>query len=130
MNLPKWAVFAVVAASVGWPAAAQTWQRYARTSAGTVLYLDADSVRRSGDIAHVWVRQDHSLDRTVSHRETKVLWALNCVDQTQALISYVDYGANGTVTRSYTNRSYEIRYDPIVPGSLGHTLFEQVCAAG
>jgi hypothetical protein len=73
------------------------WVWYSEGASGTVSYYDANSIRQVGSITKVWTLRDHSNDRTVVERESKVLMAVNCSEISAAVVSFVDYDKNGKV---------------------------------
>lgn len=120
-------VIMVAALSCGSAAAAENLIYYADDNDGRVYYYDSDTIRRSnsGRIS-VWVLQDGTNDRTVKWRTRRILWNIDCSEMSSGAAAFADYDANGSLMDSNTF-NYPI-LSPNVPGSVGYSLVEAICA--
>ncbi len=108
------------------PAYAVNWIYVDADADNTVLYYDADTIQRSGDQVLVWVRYDHSRNKTEKARETKVRAIYDCAARTFISRAVIRYFPNGNV-EPFEVPSYQQRPFSVVPGSIAETLLEAVC---
>ena len=108
-------------------AAAADWVEATKGHDGRIVYLDIDSIRRSGDDVRVWVMHDLSKVKSERARRVKYQLAYKCADETLFTASVVSYAPNGDVLRS--EQPIETRYDykPVVPDTIGESLMKLVC---
>lgn len=76
---------------------------------GTTWQLDADTVTGPRDARQVWVIEDHSDNAKIAHRETSVLYRINCDTTAYRVLSIVEYDKDGKVV---TRRGSE-EFSPI-----------------
>lgn len=100
------------------------WIDYAESTSGSILYYDINSIGRSGSYVNVWVKKDHSKNRTVAHRTSMELWRLNCDTPALNLRKYFDYDKNGRVVADGGPSDEELTP---APESIGMALWESVC---
>ncbi|HEX8654014.1 MAG TPA: surface-adhesin E family protein [Allosphingosinicella sp.] len=110
-------------------ALAADWVEVSRAENGMITYYDAESVRVTGNTLRVWLRRDLSRVRTERARESRQQWEVDCVDRTESLLTFVDYGPDGRVIASQTIPAYSRRVNAIVPDTVGETIANAVCAA-
>src|SRR5437868_3504119 len=84
-------------ASQAW---ASNWQLKGTVTNDEDLYYDADSIRRTGDIAQIWIKWDAAKNKNVTYRTRKELWKYNCSDHSTFTDRYIDYDAHGNVLGS------------------------------
>ena len=108
------------------PAYAANWVYVDADADNTVVYYDADTIQRSGDQVLVWVRYDHSRDKTEKARETKVRAIYDCAARTFISRAAITYFPNGNVD-TFEVPSYQQRSFSVVPGSIAEALLEAVC---
>ena len=108
------------------PAFAVNWIYVDADADNTVVYYDADTIQRSGDQVLVWVRYDHSRDKTEKARETKVRAIYDCAARTFISRAAITYFPNGNVD-TFEVPSYQQRSFSVVPGSIAEALLEAVC---
>jgi hypothetical protein len=119
------AIAAVAMASAS-AAVAENLINYAEDADGRLYYYDSDTIRTvSGGYITVWTVQDGSRDRTVRWRTRRVLYQIDCDDMRSSSVSFADYDANGRLLES---DSWYPKMTPDVPGSVGFSLTEAVCA--
>jgi hypothetical protein len=121
--------YVLLATALMWasPAAADTeWTYVATTNGGTVIHARTSDLlkgRSHHTTAPVWVRMDASRDRTVSFREARVLYAVNCVARTSRSVQATVYFRNGT-TQTDSVRAEEF----IIPDSNLDTVANMLCS--
>jgi hypothetical protein len=109
------------------PAFATTWIRVASDRLGAVYYVDADSIRRTGNIVRYWLRVDYTNDRTIAWRETKSFYKVDCESWTHALIQSTRYDAQGSVVGTDTFSEYAAM-SQMIPETTGEAAAEYACA--
>lgn len=105
---------------------AANWVYADENSKGTVVYYDADTLRRSGQEVTVWVRFDHSRDATVRERYSNHFTRYNCIERTTVLVSYTNYYRNGKI-QTENLKSYEQEEQYIAPGTISEAILEAIC---
>ena len=109
------------------PAFAANWIYVLTADSGTVYYYDSDTIQRSGKWVTVWERWDHSRDKTVKQRESKVRYRYDCAERTSTPLQLTEYYPNGTIeTITWEARQQEAA--AIIPETVGEAQFEAVCA--
>ena len=112
-------------------AEAADWAYVTTSSSNADYYIDKDSIRTmsSGypkkEIVIAWFKVDYSKDRTVTRRESKVLYHFDCAGQQMAIAHWVDYDPQGAVINS-NNSSYPT-FRPAVPDTIGQSMLDQAC---
>ena len=114
---------------------ASEWVEISRSTSGTVVYLDVESIRRVEAIRYrrefpaiqAWLKYDFTNDRTETLRERVVLTNADCNGQRTATLSIVDRRADGTVAYSNSVEDYDFRYKPSPPDSVGHAVWRVLC---
>jgi len=94
---------------------------------GTVWRLDADAVSGPEDARQAWVIADHTNDKTVSKRETKTLYRIDCKTTAYRTLSIVEYNGEGDSLQrlSEADLSKEAAYPP--PGSNIAAVIDIAC---
>jgi hypothetical protein len=69
------------------PSFAANWVYIGATNTGTVFYVDTDTMKRDGNLVTVWVKWDHSRDKTFKLRETKSRFRFDCAERTVTLLT-------------------------------------------
>lgn len=92
---------------------------------------------RAGDLAdiwnsgtkypHVWLFVDSSRDKTVKMRESRLRVAVECDEKKFAVLSMVDYAADGHVLRSQERPDQSNQYGEIVPESVAEATANELC---
>lgn len=93
---------------------------------GTVVYArSADLVngRSNQTAAPVWIRFDSSRDKTISFKEARVLYAINCVARTSTHVQGTMFYRDG---RNVTNGVGDIEF--IIPGSNMDHVADLLCS--
>ena len=98
-------------------------------------YLDPGTIRRKGDIVKVWELWDFKTIQTImgiSHLSSKMQWEYDCVEERSRTLVYVNFAGNmGKGERvhgdSDDDKGVIDRWRPIVPETLGQTLWNAAC---
>jgi hypothetical protein len=98
------------------------WRRVASSTTGTIwLMRERDAQNQSDRAPKVWVKLDHSGDRTVSHRETKQFIEFDCDGRRTKTLETLRYNATGGLvgqeTPSYPQYSY-VPPDTVIEATL------------
>lgn len=91
-------------------------------------YYDADTMERSGEVVTVWEKADHSRDKTVKWRSSKLLKRFYCSRRLSVIVSIIDYYPNGE-TKSVNVPPYQQEEDFIAPDTNGEEMLKAVCEA-
>jgi len=101
---------------------AANWVEVAR-GGDRVMYIDMDSIRSNVSPRSAWTRTTYSGG---PHSEFHALQYFDCARSQAALKSAVQYERDGT-NSSYTWEDSELKWDPIVAGTLGEAAFQAAC---
>lgn len=123
----KTLIIAAAALAAYSPASAATWVKVAKTSTGSVIYIDSTSVTYGSDYVDAWFRSDQSADATKKTREVKELLRFRCKARQMATVSVTAYRANGSVDFSNTTNELLLSFEPIVPDTVGEDMAGWVC---
>lgn len=110
------------------PAFAANWVYMTTDVNGTDYYYDADTIQRSGNQVTVWLKWDHSSDKTVKERRKTSRHRFDCAERTGTLLDVIIYYPDGT-SKSATWEAYEQEAELIAPDTLGEDRLLTVCAA-
>lgn len=99
--------------NIGFPVADQVWQ------------LDRDTVTRYHPEIRVWVRINHSRDRSTRARWSRGLITLNCDYRTFRWQSLTAFDANENEMRGVWSRSHFA--EPVAPDTIYETLWRFMC---
>lgn len=94
---------------------------------GTVWRLDADAVTGPKEARQAWVIADHTNDKTVTKRETKTLYRIDCNTTAYRTLSMVEYNGKGDSLQrlSEADLGKEAAYPP--PGSNIAAVIDIAC---
>jgi hypothetical protein len=97
---------------------------------GMTTYLNPDTIRRKGDLVKVWQLNDFKTVQTVdgnSFLSTKKQREFSCAEERTRVLAATQFSGNmgnGTVVSVNSN---EQKWGPVVPESIGQTLWEFAC---
>lgn len=137
-------------------AAAQgEWSEIARDRTGTTIYagkvipsalpnrdgrdlfkvspLDAELARQADNAegnSSIWIKMDHSNDRTEKLRSTLLLYAVDCHMGGSRLRQSIGYMPDGRVAYSRNYSKGDNDYVVAAPGSSGEAIVNYVCGRG
>jgi hypothetical protein len=112
------------------PANAEWMPVYEINRLSTTVSIDPDTIQRRGDLVELWVLYDSKITqagRGGPLRSTKAQDEFNCEAGLSRVIAVTDYSGNeGSGKVVYSNLD-EQKWEPVVPGSLGLTLWKVAC---
>lgn len=94
---------------------------------GTTWSVDADSLKGPRSARMTWVFEDHSKNKSVSSRETRTLYEINCDRGSYITRSVIDYDAKGNVGARATDSQLSDEPDFAPPQSRISAVLEQAC---
>lgn len=121
----------IMMCSVSWA----DWDFTTRSSDGLfTIYHDKSTIRRNGVRAKMWRIDDYAVAQTNSsgqeYKSVKVLYAYNCREETDAIISIIHYSGSmgqGSAVWSFTVKEEKWQWDPIAPNSVGEMAWKVAC---
>jgi hypothetical protein len=119
-------LIATIGLGLGSAAIAENLVYYGEVRPGSIFLYDSETIRKIGDTVTVWTKRDASKDRSVRFRTAMQKIRIDCSDETLGSLSYTEYGADGSIMVSESTSYPEM--SPIIPGSVGYSLFQEVCA--
>jgi len=124
-----WSLITFLVLSSGVPALAE-WVLVSVSDPGMTTYVDQDTIRRKGDLVKMWSLGDYKAIQTeegISFLSIKVQGQYNCateLDRGLSLTIFSGHMGGGDVVYSGAN---EQKWKPIIPGSVGQTLWKFAC---
>jgi hypothetical protein len=98
--------------------------------AGKTVYVDPATIRRNSNLVKMWQFYDYKTVQTVGGNRfltVKEQWEFDCVEERSRVVARKEFSGNmGSGTMVFTN-SQVGKWLPIVPGSIGHTVWEAAC---
>jgi hypothetical protein len=96
----------------------------------TTVSIDPDTIQRKGDLVELWVLYDSKI--TQSGRggpllSTKTQGEFNCEARRSRILGVTDFSGNVGSGKVVYSNSDEQKWEPVVPGSLGQTLWKVTC---
>ena len=110
------------------PAHATEWRHVDTGNDNSEVYVDDASIKRTGDIASIWIMFDLSKVKTERARTSKELWRFNCTDQSSTTASVLHYDAKVQLILTEHVSDYRQRFEPIAPETIGSTIMKIACA--
>lgn len=123
------------------------WERYVRrkafegkeryvllsfTGTGSAWFLEIAGVIESWDnlrrFKTVWIKIDHSQDRTIKHRTTMRHVTVNCQEDSIITSAYAEYAADGSPLKSASGPA--LTYEAIFPETMYEIVAKTLCKGG
>ena len=120
-------IFAIAAVLLCSAASAEKWMFYAEDLFKEKSYFDADTLQQNGNVIKVWVQRDYSGDDHAKPSTKKMLYKIDCAEQSSTLLSYVFYKFDSSISKSRVLKVHEQEAQPVVPGSVDEELLVAVC---
>lgn len=117
---------AMIAGSVG-TAHAETWIVFANGADGSVMSLDADTMKTTAKESEVVVQIDLSKVPAADAPLLQQLWKVRCDLGTLAIANEKVFRANGKVVRNVTYDKAKLKFDPIEEGSAAELVRTRIC---
>lgn len=100
------------------------WIEYTSSGSGSIYSYNIKSAKHYSDHKEVWIKIDHSKDRTTKARTSKILYEIKCGKQTLRELQSVENDASGIVLSLYNTPGASNR---IVPETVGSALYDEMC---
>jgi hypothetical protein len=98
--------------------------------AGTTVYVDPATIRRNSNLVKMWQVYDYKTVQTVGGNRfltAKEQMEFDCAEERSRVVARKEFSGNmGSGTMVSTN-SQVGNWVPIMPGSIGHTVWEVAC---
>lgn len=120
---------------VSTPAQAETLKFLTSDVAGTDLFVDTDSIKRSGPIPNkrpfpavqVWTVYDYSKVKREPARSARALLSFNCQGRTMAILAYVKKRPDGRPIQDWRAIDYDFKYQAAESDALSAFVMADVC---
>ncbi len=113
------------------PANAEWMPVYEINQLSTTVSIDPDSIRKKGDLVELWVLYDSKITqagRGGPLRSTKAQDEFNCEAGLSRVVGVTDFSGNEASGKVVYSNLDEQQWEPVVPGSLGLTLWKVACS--
>jgi len=106
------------------------WVKFSETEQGTTVYVDPNTIRRSGKKVKMWNMLDFKKTQVVAEvpfRSTKALHEYDCKEERFRMMSLSVHSNNLGLGNTVHSDSDPKQWTPISPTSLESSLLEYVC---
>lgn len=100
------------------------------TSTGTKWFVDNDSIKGPRSNRMAWVIKDHQADKTISHRETRELFEIDCDRGSYLTRTIIQYDADDNVTGGWDDDAISDKLYYAAPETLIYGVIEAACHDG
>lgn len=128
-------IFPALLAALPMPATAQsqavgpdTWTLTARTASGSLWFLQYKDINRGGPYVTVWIKIDHTFDKTQKARISMTKVKFDCAGDTSETYSLIEYGPDGSTMYHWDSGGYSGRTENLIPGSVAEIVKRSACA--
>jgi hypothetical protein len=97
---------------------------------GMTTHVDPATIRRNSNLVKMWQLNDFKTVQTVegnSFLSTKKQREFNCAEERTRILAATQFSGNMGNGQVVWNNSTEQKWEPVVPESIGHTLWEFAC---
>jgi len=97
---------------------------------GMTTYVDRATIRRNSNLVKIWQLNDFKTVQTVegnSFLSTKKQRQFNCAEERTRILAATQFSGNMGNGEVVWVNSNEQKWEPVVPGSIGQTLWEFAC---
>jgi hypothetical protein len=98
--------------------------------AGKTVYVDPATIRRNSNLVKMWQFYDYKTVQTVGGNRfltAKEQWEFDCAEERSRVVARKEFSGNmGSGTMVSTN-SQVGKWLPVMPDSIGHTVWEAAC---
>ena len=98
--------------------------------AGRTVHVDPATIRRNSNLVKMWQFYDYKTVQTVGgvrFLSTKEQWEFDCAEERSRVLALKEFSGNmGSGTVVYTN-SQVGKWLPVMPGSIGRTVWAVAC---
>jgi len=98
---------------------------------GYTVYVDPDTIRRTGDLVKVWALTDYTSRQTVADRSflsSKAHHQFDCTEERQRELAVTWFSSNMGKGNGVWNTSDQTTWRPVAPGSVGQGVWNFACA--
>jgi hypothetical protein len=99
--------------------------------AGRTVYVDPATIRRNSNLVKMWQFYDYKTVQTVGgvrFLSAKEQWEFDCAEERGRVLALKEFSGNmGSGTMVDTN-SQVGKWIPVMPGSIGHTVWTVACS--
>jgi hypothetical protein len=123
-----WLLITLLLLSSG-PAYAE-WVALGDSDSETTVYVDPDTIRRKGDLVKMWELYDFKIIRTVagdSYFSSKAQIENDCAEERRRTLAFTWFSENMGSGKVVFSESYEGRWAPVVPDTIGLMLWTFAC---
>jgi hypothetical protein len=97
---------------------------------GKTVYVDPATIRRNSNLVKMWQFYDYQTVQTVGGNRfltAKEQWEFDCAEERSRVVARKEFSGNmGSGTMVSTN-SQVGKWVPVMPGSIGQTVWEAAC---
>ena len=97
---------------------------------GMTTYVDPGTIRHKGNLVKLWQLNDFKTVQTVddnSFLSTKKQREFNCAEERTRILAATQFSGNMGTGKVVWGNSNEQKWEPVVPDSIGQTLWEFAC---
>jgi hypothetical protein len=107
--------------------AADRWTPVTTVASGDVIFIDRQSIRRTGDRIIVWQRRELAQTGANGARVRLSQWEYNCVARSQNLLTLVILDGDGRTLSSDTVIPANQVVEAVVPETVVENVLRAVC---
>ncbi|MEK6670443.1 MAG: surface-adhesin E family protein [Nitrospirota bacterium] len=97
---------------------------------GKAVYVDPATIRRNSNLVKMWQFYDYQTVQTVGGNRfltAKEQWEFDCAEGRSRVVARKEFSGNmGSGTMVFTNSEVG-KWIPVIPGSMGQTVWEVAC---
>ena len=117
------------------PAHSESLKYLASDNQGTDLFVDTESIRRSGPIANkrpfpavqAWTVYDYTRVKREPARSARALLSFNCQQRTMAILAYVKKRPDGRPIQDWRSIDYDFKYQSAESDALSAYVMAELC---
>jgi hypothetical protein len=97
---------------------------------GKTVYVDPATIHRNSNLVKMWQFYDYKTVQTVGGNRfltAKEQWEFDCAEERSRVVARKEFSGNmGSGTMIFTNSEVG-KWIPVIPGSIGQTVWEVAC---
>ena len=106
------------------------WVLISKAQAEPATYIDSDTIRRKGNMVRWWQLLDYKTVQTmadISYLSVKIQMEFDCAEEQIRALALSQFSGNmGSGEVVFSNFTKD-EWEPVQPGSRGHTLWKVAC---
>ena len=104
------------------------WASIGRDSTGSIWLLRRMDWNSTSTMKVLWVKVDHTADKTVHSRTSMYRFVVRCQYNTLGIANLTEYAANGSVLSNFKDSFGDgASGSPVIPDTMGEALLQRVC---